>query len=596
MSPASRSLRSAAILAAAGLAVAALGACGRTRGVAERPLPIQAIEDFYAQTRALRDAIDVTRSRGATQTTSGLALGDLLARYDATRGALQRALAAGAAPPRSAQDDRALALMRQTLARELVAETAERTPTGAQPDAAGATDCRYDAERVAAGPDGSAALAKRIYACFSAAAHALSFDGQSLDRLTVFGLLPLTDDAARREALWRALAPIWEAVNGDNGPRSPYRTLIRKNAARLAARGEALGASVRGIGVEPASMEALLVSVLQTWRDITPDTPIEPWDFAYRAGRANRALREAIPLASLRPINDRFYRDLGADPVALDVQYDLEPRASKDPVAFTNFGRRPRLTADGVIPGEPWVFAAYQIGGLDNLLELLHETGHAIHIAAIRTRPAFADWPDSDIFTEGIADLATLEMYEPAWQQRYLGTSVPLAESIAAKYAGIVMDIAWALFEVRMHREPERDPNALWTEITATYFRIAPHPELAWWAVRGQLIDAPGYMMNYAAGAILNADLRARARALHGDFSAGDPGWYPRICESLYRFGLERSARRVVEDFLGRPVSPQAILDDMGRARAGGTARTPADAPGVSDRGGPRVGPLGSRA
>jgi hypothetical protein len=181
------------------------------------------------------------------------------------------------------------------------------------------------------------------------------------------------------------------------------------------------------------------------------------------------------------------------------------------------------------------------------------------------------DWPDSDIFTEGIADIATLEMYEPAWQKRYLRASIPIQDAIAAKYAAIVMDIAWALFEVRMHRAPERDPNEVWGEICQTYFRINPHPDLAWWAVRGQLIDSPGYMMNYAAGAILNADLRARARALHGPYTEGDPSWYSRISESLYRYGLEKTSKEVIEAFLGRPVSPQALLDDMSRAVSGGS-------------------------
>jgi oligoendopeptidase F len=313
-------------------------------------------------------------------------------------------------------------------------------------------------------------------------------------------------------------------------------------------------------------MEDWLVAVLQKWHDITPDIAIEPWDFAYNAGRGNRALRDAISVESLRSINDRFYRDLGADPVTLQVQYDLEPRLSKDPVAFTTFGRRPRFEAGTWVLGEPWVFASYQMGGLDNLLELLHETGHAIHIAAIRTRPAFNDWPDSDIFTEGIADIATLEMYEPVWQQRYLGTSIPIEDAVAAKYAAIVMDIAWALFEVRMHRAPERDPNELWGEICQRYFRIKVYPDLAWWAVRGQLIDSPGYMMNYAAGAILNADLRARSLELYGPYSAGDSGWYDRISEALYRFGLEKTSKEVIEAFLGRPVSPQALLEDMSRA------------------------------
>jgi len=548
--------------AAAALAVTAVGSCGPPR-----PLPIRDIEAVYQETRALRDEIEVTRSRGSTTTTAGVALEDVVGRYGAARSELARVLAAGAAAPLSPQDQRALEVMRRTLARDLAPLELARA-SDATGDAK--ADCSYDPELVASGTDGYAALSKRIYACFSVAAHALSFDGETLDRLTVFGRLPLTEDATRREALWRALAPVWEAVNGDNGPRSPYRTLVRKSRARLASEGQRLGESVRSIGVEPALMEEWLVRVLQQWHDLTPETPIEPWDFAYDTGRGNRALRERIPRESLRAINDRFYADLGADPVDLQVQYDLEPRASKDPVAFTTFGRRPQTLGDAWISGEPWVFASYQIGGLDNLLELLHETGHAVHIAAIRTRPAFTDWPDSDIFSEAIADLASLELYEPAWQQRYLGASVPIEAGIAAKYAGIAMDVAWALFEVRVHREPERDPNEVWTEITQRYFRILPHSDLAWWAVRGQLVDSPGYMMNYAAGAILAADLRARLRELHGSYAEGDPGWYERVTASLYRFGLEKPSKDVIEEFLGRPVSPQALLDDMARAAGAG--------------------------
>jgi hypothetical protein len=90
-------------------------------------------------------------------------------------------------------------------------------------------------------------------------------------------------------------------------------------------------------------------------------------------------------------------------------------------------------------------------------------------------------------------------------------------------------------------------------------------------------------MMNYAAGAILAADLRARLRELHGPFSVGDPGWYARAARSLYRFGLEKPSKQVIEEFLGRPVSPQALLDDLARAaparpRARG-ARSSAAAP-----------------
>jgi hypothetical protein len=118
-----------------------------------------------------------------------------------------------------------------------------------------------------------------------------------------------------------------------------------------------------------------------------------------------------------------------------------------------------------------------------------------------------------------------------------------------------------------MQRDVSADPNQVWTRLTRDYLRIRPHAELSWWAMRGQLIDAPGYMMNYAAGAILIAAIRQRTRELHGPFSLGDSTWYGWIAPRLYRFGLERPTRQVIEDFLGGPVSPAAILDDMNRMR-----------------------------
>ena len=285
------------------------------------------------------------------------------------------------------------------------------------------------------------------------------------------------------------------------------------------------------------------------------------------SGRAGGAMNPRISRERLTQLNAGVYQALGANVDSLHIRYDLDPRDGKTPVAYTTFGRRPRLVNGGWQPGEPWVFATYRAGGLDNLNELLHETGHAVHIAAIRTRPAFADWPDSDPFSEALADLIALDVYEPSWQQRWLGDSVPLADGLRGRYGGIVLDVAWAVFELRMMRNPEADPNAVWSELTRDYLRIRPHPELSWWAMRGQLIDAPGYMMNYAVGAMLSAAIRARARETRGPTSAGDPGWYGWVAPRLFRFGLERPSRQVIEEFLGGPVSPAALLVDMRRMR-----------------------------
>jgi hypothetical protein len=295
---------------------------------------------------------------------------------------------------------------------------------------------------------------------------------------------------------------------------------------------------------------------------------IEPWDWYYRTGRPGRVLGGRISRERLTKLNAEVYRALGADLVALNVRYDLEPREGKPPVAFCTFGARPRLRDGEWTPGEPSVFATYRGGGLDNLAELLHETGHAVHIAAIRTRPAFADWPDSDPFTEGIADFVALDVTEPAWQAHWLGDSVPLAEGLRARYGGIVLDVAWSLLELHMLRDPAADPNQVWTRLTHDYLRIQPHPELSWWAMRGQLVDSPGYMMNYAVGAILIAAVRARTVEVHGPFVTGDATWYQWVSRRLYRFGLERPTSELIEEFLGGPVTPVALLADMRRMKS----------------------------
>ena len=50
-----------------------------------------------------------------------------------------------------------------------------------------------------------------------------------------------------------------------------------------------------------------------------------------------------------------------------------------------------------------------------------------------------------------------------------------------------MLDVCWALFEIELHRHPDRRPNDVWTEITTDGLGIVPHPEWSWWALRGQL-------------------------------------------------------------------------------------------------------------
>jgi hypothetical protein len=543
------------VLLASGL----LACAGRSPEARSTPSELAVAESLYADLRDARDRLDVTiasGSQGAETRVRGMIL-----RHNRLRTMVAGRLAGIDSSRFRAADRRALGVMRRSLAGGLDSVPMPAARSTADGDLQ--PDCAYDAHQIALRPGGVDSLRKRIYACYGWAQSHVLVGADTLDRLTVLGSLGSTESAVQRRVLFRSLDPVWRSVNSDNGPASPYRVMIfrqMEEAERLPSLTQA-GAS----GIPADSLEPWLLAILGAWRSATSDSLLEPWDWYYRTGEAGRILSSRISRERLATLNAEVYRSLGADVRALQVHYDLDPRPGKTPVAYTTFGRRPRWMNRSWRPAEPWVFATYRTGGLDNLSELLHETGHAVHIAAIRARPALVDWPDSDPFTEAVADFVALEVTEPAWQQRWLGDSVSLAVGLRARYSSIVLDVAWALFELRMQQQPGRDPNEVWTTLTRDYLRIRPHPELSWWAMRGQLVDAPGYMMNYAAGAMLIAAIRARTRELHGPFATGDSTWYRWIAPRLFRFGLERPSREVLEEFLGGPVTPRAILADMSR-------------------------------
>jgi hypothetical protein len=526
--------------------------------------PLAAAESLYLNLRDTRDRIDVAGSAGRTAASDGTPVSALARRHNALRQALVSRLQAVDSATLSDGDTRAFGTMRGVLARDLtpVRDSALRTTSSESRPA-----CQYDPAAIAASKNGLDSLRRRIYACYAWAQHHVPVGADTLDRLSVLDALGRTEDPAERRRLFLSLEPVWRSVNAVNGPDSPYRRLIALEASRGRSGGLPAARQARLSGVPPDSLERWLLAILETWRAVSPDSLIQPWDWYYQNGRASRTLGGRISRRRLTRLNAEVYRALGADLGALNVRYDLEPREGKTPVAFCIFGARPRVRNGRWLPGEPSVFATYRTGGLDNLAELLHETGHAVHIAAIRTRPAFADWPDSDPFTEAIADFVALDVAEPVWQRHWLGDSVPLRDGLRARYGGIVLDVAWALLELHLLRDPAADPNRVWARLTGDYLRIQPHPELSWWAMRGQLVDSPGYMMNYGVGAILIAALRARTTEVHGRFVPADSTWYAWVSPRLFRFGLERPTREVIEEFLGGPVTPAALLADMRRMK-----------------------------
>jgi hypothetical protein len=411
------------------------------------------------------------------------------------------------------------------------------------------------------------AMRASLVQCYVEIGNQLRFEDGAVDRGTALQLLHVIDEPGRRKALFDAFLPLWAALNGQDEPDSPYRRMLAMAAADATHGGSEIDAAARALGVDTAQVERWLVQILEEWRDVSGPAMVEPWDYRYQGSAANRLLASRIPAAALLPANNRFYHDLGADPGKLGVLFDLAPRAGKSPLAYTDFLHRGRLAGKQWQPAVARVVGMYPTGGLFSLNELVHETGHAVHVSAIHTRPAYMDWPDS-LFAEAFADVPSWSTYEPAWQRRYLGAAVPEAMALRALFSDVMLDVSWSLFELRMLRDPSADPNAIWTAITSSYLHVVPHPEVPWWAMRVQLVDSPGYMVNYGLGAVLTAEMREQTVKAIGPFDSGNGQWYAWQSRHLLQYGSERDTLTLLQALLGRPISPDALLRQVHRSQA----------------------------
>ncbi len=530
------------------------------RRVSSASMDVEAVERSYASLLAALGDLVVARSRGEPADPGAGSTTTLARRYRARRRAFDSildALAGSAGSELATEDARAVANMRATLP---WADELEPTP-GARQVEGGTTDEEPATARARA----------RLFDRYGRAADAIRIDAGTVDRPTVLARLATEPDRARRRALFEAMDPVWRTVDGDGGESSPYRRLVRASASRWAVHGSPIEANAIALGLPAGSLEPMLWRILAAWRRVLGPARVEPWDLRYVAGAAARKLDGLVPSGRLLDLNRAYLASLGADPVASGIRYDVLPRPGRPliPVAFTlgmGADDTPAQRPGAWTPRPPWVFATYAEGGVGNLLELLHESGHAIHMAAIRTRPAYLDFPESSAaFLEGTADVLGWDADEPAWQTRWLGSSAEVRDAMLSRYVSVMLDVCWALFEIEVHRHPDRRPNDVWTEVTADGLGVEPHPEWSWWALRGQLIDGPGYLANYALSAIMAAAVRERISTIRGEWFDGDPGWYRFVADGLFVAGASKSPAVLLETFLGGPLTEEPLLADLAR-------------------------------
>src|SRR5215210_5546737 len=325
------------------------GCTGRSPAAQPTISELAVAESLYADLRDSRDRIDVTLASG--QRGAALPVQAMILRHNRLRSTLANRLAQIDSAQLGGDDRRALVVMQRTLVRDL--DSLSPPSTQSIPEGERPPDCAYDARELGTGGGSVDSLRTRLYACYGWAQSHVVVRSDTLDRLTILGMLGRSAESSRRRQLFLALEPVWRSMNGDNSRRSPYRALIAEEMKHQKDRLPSL-VQASASGVPSDSLEPWLLRILETWRRTSPDSLIEPWDWYYEMGQASRALSPPITRERLIELNARVYQSFGVDVKELGISYDLEPRAGKTPVAYTTFGQRPRIIHGSWRPAEPW--------------------------------------------------------------------------------------------------------------------------------------------------------------------------------------------------------------------------------------------------
>ncbi|MFM7273229.1 MAG: hypothetical protein ACKO4A_05140, partial [Gammaproteobacteria bacterium] len=262
----------------------------------------EALEQRFLALREDGDRIRVGEAAGRLDP-------DLRARYAVDAAAMQAALQAG--------EGAAVQRMRAAFAEGDLELPPIAAATGVPPP-----DCGTPFP-----PDATLAqMRARTYACYSRAATTIRVEGGLSDRLSVLREVALTEDPARRRALYEAMRPMFRTINGDGGPESPFRRMQPLVAAEWRAGRSPVEANLRALGLDPRLLEDWLLQILEAWRALPPGGELAPWDYEYAGNPVERRLGGRVAPDQLRRINDAFHAILGADPFALGIRYDIERR------------------------------------------------------------------------------------------------------------------------------------------------------------------------------------------------------------------------------------------------------------------------------
>ncbi len=391
------------------------------------------------------------------------------------------------------------------------------------------------------------------------------FEGEERSADLLYRTYRTDRSRARREIAYRA----WCSVGLELADGLEQLFRLRNQQARRLGYNSLLALVFAQQGLDPKEYIALLrqldslserqyASILDKAKGKLGLDDLEIWDLAYAYADINGDVDRYFPADSQLPYIERSLNKIDFDLNQLPIYFDLASREGKSQLAYAFPIKTP-----------------YDVRVLGNVTEglystrvLLHEIGHAVHLAHItQDQPLFTN-NFSASWAEGMAQITAALCDERSWLETCASMPAGLTDRyVVAKQEQDIIYLRTTLmrlyFEYEAYANPNRNLNELYWDLFEKYLMLPRHYDIKPWAAIIHYTTHPVYLHNYLMADIIAAQTVDYLKKNY-DTIVDNPMVGSFLVQNYFRFGSRYDWRELLERGTGEKLNPQYLIDRLG--------------------------------
>jgi len=298
-------------------------------------------------------------------------------------------------------------------------------------------------------------------------------------------------------------------------------------------------------------------SILEDIRSQLRFEDIDIWDLAYAYKDINSKIDSYFPADAQLGLVKSSLEKLGYDVDQLPIYFDLDAREGKSQFAYAFPIKSPHDVR----------VMANLTNGLYSTRVLMHEVGHALHATQISQEKALYTNSIASAWGDVMAVLIAAQCDDKGWLQNEAGIPVAVVDEYtnAKREQDIIYlrtTLCRLMFEYEAYKNPNRDLNKLYWDMSEKYLSLPRHEDLKPWAGIIHYTTHPIYLQNYLFADIIAAQSLNTIQRLYGSYSGNKlAGSF--MTHNYFRFGSRYLWREMLKRGTDEDFNPNYLIERL---------------------------------